>query len=140
MNDEMGTGIVRLRCRSRFKDTVARLKDALRSRHLKLVAEIDHGGDAALIGMSMPATKLFIFGSSAAGTPIMLSAPLSALDLPLKALVFEDGEAVWIAYNSPEYLQQRHGFPNALLKNVSGVREICEQAAQPTSHPVVEPC
>ncbi len=129
MNVELGWGIVRLECRSGFLDTVTRLKAALRRRQLKLLAEIDHSGDAALVGMPMPATRLFIFGNPAAGTPFMLCAPSTALDLPLKALVYEEGEAVWIAYNSPEYLQQRHGFPNALLNNISGIREICEEAA-----------
>jgi uncharacterized protein (DUF302 family) len=129
MNDKLGMGIVRLRCRSGFLDTVKRLMAALQRRYLTLLAEIDHSGDAASVDLRMPATRLFIFGNPVAGTPLMLSAPSTALDLPLKALVYEDGEAVWIAYNTPEYLQQRHGFPNALLKNISGIREICEEAA-----------
>jgi uncharacterized protein (DUF302 family) len=129
MDDELGWGIVRLRCRYGFLDTVTRLMAALQRRHLKVLAEIDHSRDAASVGMLMPATKLFIFGNPEAGTPLMLCAPLTALDLPLKALIYEDGNEVWIAYNSPAYLQQRHGFPDALLKNVSGIREICEEAA-----------
>ena len=129
MNDELGWGIVRLRCRSGFLDTVARLMAALQRRHLKVLAEIDHSRDAAAVGMPMPASKLFIFGNPAAGTPLMLCAPLTALDLPLKALIYEDRNEVWIAYNSPAFLQQRHGFPTALLNNISGIREICEEAA-----------
>lgn len=129
MKQELGIGIVRLRCRSGFLDTVARLNIALERRHLKVVAEVDHSGDAALVGIPMPDTKLFIFGNPAAGTPLMLSAPLTALDLPLKALIYEEEGVVWIAYNSPDYLQQRHGFPNALLKNISAIRDICEEAA-----------
>ena len=58
----------------------------------------------------------------------MLSAPSSALDLPLKALVYEDEEGVWISFNSPEYLRERHGFSDSLLKNISGIREICNEA------------
>jgi uncharacterized protein (DUF302 family) len=129
MDDELGWGIVRLRCRSGFLDTVTRLMAALQRRHLKVLAEIDHSRDAASVGMPMPPTKLFIFGNPESGTPLMLCAPSTALDLPLKALIYEDGNEVWIAYNSPAYLQQRHGFPDALLKNVSGIREICEEAA-----------
>lgn len=129
MTEELGCGIVRLKCQYGFQDTVTRLMASLRRRHLKLLAEINHSGDAAAVGMPMPATRLFIFGNAAAGTPLMLCAPSTALDLPLKALVYEDGQAVWIAYNTPEYLQQRHRFPNALLKNVNGIREICEEAS-----------
>ena len=123
-------GIVQLRCRSGFLDTVERLMVSLKRRHLKLLAVIDHSGDAASVGMPMPATRLFIFGNPAAGTPLMLSAPSVALDLPLKALVYEEADTVWIAYNSPEYLQQRHDFPDSLLTNIGGIREICGEAAQ----------
>ncbi len=69
--------------------------------------------------MDLPATKLFIFGNPAAGTPLMLCAPLTVPDLPLKVLVYAEGDEVCIAYNSPAFLQQRHGFPGALLKNIS---------------------
>jgi uncharacterized protein (DUF302 family) len=128
MKDDLGWGIVRLECRSGFRETVARLEIALERRHLRVLAEIDHSGDAASVGISMPATRLFIFGNPVAGTPLMLQVPLAALDLPLKALVFEEGGSVWIAYNSPEYLQHRHGFSDILLTNVSGIREICQEA------------
>lgn len=129
MDGEFGSGIVRLKCRSGFLDTRTRLLAILRRRRLKVSAEIDHSGDAAAVGMPLAPTRLFIFGNPAAGTPLMLCAPSTALDLPLKALVYQDGDDVWIAYNSPEYLQQRHGFPSALLKNISAIREICEEAA-----------
>ena len=75
--------------------------------------------------MTMPPTKLLIFGSPKAGTPIMLAAPSSALDLPLKILVREDTDGkVWIAYNSPAYLQQRHGIPPELLPNLAVVEAL----------------
>ena len=128
MDREYEHGIVRLRCRSDFSETVARLVQALQRRNLKLIAKIDHSADAALVNLLMPNTKLFIFGNPAAGTPVMLSAPSSALDLPLKALVYENEEGVWISYNSPEYLRERHGFSDSLLKNISGIREICREA------------
>ncbi len=112
----------------RVLETVVRLKAALERRNLRLLAEIDHSNHASSVGISMPATRLFIFGNPVAGTPLMLHAPLAALDLPLKVLVHEEEGSVWIAYNSPEYLQQRHGFSDVLLKDISAIREICEEA------------
>src|ERR1700730_6908716 len=89
--------------------TVERLKNILQAKGVTLFALIDHSGEAEKVGMKMPPTKLFIFGSPKAGTPLMLAAPSIALDLPLKILVWEDAQAkVWVSYNSPEYLRQRH--------------------------------
>ena len=86
---------------------------------------IDHSGEAAKVGMTMPPTKLLIFGSPKAGTPLMLAAPSVAIDLPLKILVWEDGQGkVWISYNSPEYLKERHGLPEALLQNIAVVETL----------------
>jgi len=79
----------------------------------------------------MPPTKLLIFGNPKAGTPLMLAAPSSAIDLPLKILVWEDGQGkVWASYNSPQYLQQRHGFPQELLSNIAVVETLAAKAAE----------
>ena len=79
----------------------------------------------------MPPTKLLIFGSPKAGTPLMLAAPSVAIDLPLKILVWEDGENnVWISYNSVAYLQERHGLPQELLKNIQVVETLALKAAE----------
>jgi len=81
--------------------------------------------------MTMPPTKLLIFGSPRAGTPIMLVAPSAALDLPLKILVHEDNEGkVWITYNAPSYLQQRHAIPNELLPNLAVIEPLARSAAE----------
>src|SRR3984893_1244155 len=89
--------------------TVEKLTEILHSKGLTLFALVDHSGEAEKVGMKMRPTKLFIFGSPRAGTPLMLAAPSIALDLPLKILVWEDAQAkVWVSYNSPEYLRQRH--------------------------------
>ena len=75
--------------------------------------------------MKMPATKLLIFGSPNAGTPLMLASPSTALDLPLKILVSEDNQrSVWISYNNPRFLRQRHGFPEELLHNVAVIEQL----------------
>jgi len=111
--------------------TVERLKNILQSKGSTLFAVIDHSGEAEKVGMKMRPTKLLMFGSPKAGTPVMLAAPSIALDLPLKALVWEDSEGkVWVSYNSPEYLKERHDIPDALLQNISAVRSIVEDAVR----------
>lgn len=78
----------------------------------------------------MPATQLLIFGNPKSGTPLMMASPSIALDLPLKALAWEDAQGtVWLSYNAPEYLKQRHGLRNELLNNISGVGALIENAA-----------
>jgi uncharacterized protein (DUF302 family) len=112
-------------------ETVDRLKEMLRSRGITLFALVDHSGEAAKAGMKMPATKLLVFGSPKAGTPLMLDAPSAAIDLPLKILVREDGEGrVWISYNSPAYLQERHGFARELIPNIAAVEALAAAAAE----------
>jgi len=88
------------------EQTVDRLKNILQSKGVTLFALVDHSGEAEKAGMKMRPTKLLIFGSPKAGTPLMLAAPSIAIDLPLKILVWEDGQRkVWISYNSPEYFR-----------------------------------
>jgi uncharacterized protein (DUF302 family) len=78
----------------------------------------------------MPNTKLLIFGSPKAGTPVMLAAPSIAIDLPLKILAWEDaGGKAWLSYNSPQYLQQRHQVPDDLLNILAGVETLAANAA-----------
>jgi uncharacterized protein (DUF302 family) len=96
-----------------------------------MFALIDHSGEAAKIGMKMRPTKLVIFGSPKGGTPVMVAAPTLAIDLPLKALVWEDESGkVWVSYNSPAYLQQRHGVPEELIKNIGVVGALVAKAVE----------
>lgn len=97
--------------RSRFSldETLQRLRSAIESKGATVFAVIDHAGEAARVGLAMPPTQLLIFGSPRAGTPAMLAAPSLAIDLPLKILVSEEGGAVWMSYNTAEYLADRHG-------------------------------
>jgi uncharacterized protein (DUF302 family) len=112
-------------------DTVEKLKEILQARGVTLFAVIDHSGEAAKVGMKMPPTKLLIFGNPKGGTPLMLAAPSSAIDLPLKILVAEDAAGkVWVSYNSPAYLQERHGFPENLLQNIAVVETLAAKAAE----------
>jgi len=111
--------------------TVERLKNILESKGVKLFALIDHSGEAEKVGMKMRPTKLLIFGNPKAGTPLMLAAPSIAIDLPLKILIWEDTAGkVWLTYNNPEFLRERHGLPPDLMQNVSVVEALASEAAE----------
>src|SRR5438874_7954256 len=110
-------------------ETVGKLKTILQAKGVTLFALIDHSGEAEKVGMKMLPTRLLIFGNPKLGSPIMLAAPTSAIDLPLKILVWEDDRGkVWISYNSPEYLQQRHGLPQELMQNIAVVETLAAQS------------
>src|SRR5262245_38042359 len=112
-------------------ETVEKLKGILQTKGVTLFALIDHSGEAQKVGMKMRPTKLLIFGSPKAGTPLMLAAPTSAIDLTLKILIWEDGKGkVWVSYNSPEYLQSRHGLPQELLQNIAVVETFAVKAGE----------
>src|SRR6201997_2229540 len=111
--------------------TVDKLKNILRAKGVALFALVDHSGEAEKVGMKMRPTKLLIFGSPKAGTPLMLAAPSVAIDLPLKILVWEDAQGkVWVSYNSPTYLQERHDLPTELVQNISVVETLAAKAAE----------
>jgi uncharacterized protein (DUF302 family) len=93
--------------------TVSRLTELLTAKGIKLFAVIDHSGEASRIGQDLRTTKLAIFGNPAAGTPVMVAAPLAALDLPLKLLIWEgEGGQTWVSYNDVSYLVKRYGLPD----------------------------
>ncbi|HZW96468.1 MAG TPA: DUF302 domain-containing protein [Candidatus Eremiobacteraceae bacterium] len=124
-------GIVDKPSNHTVEQTVDRLKSILQAKGVTLFAVIDHSGEAEKVGMKMPPTKLLIFGSPKAGTPLMLAAPSIAIDLPLKILVWEDAQGkAWISYNSAAYLQQRHGLPSELLQNIAVVETLAVKAGE----------
>jgi uncharacterized protein (DUF302 family) len=124
-------GIVSIPSNHSVDETVDKLKNILQSKQITLFTLIDHGGEAAKAGLKMPPTKLLIFGNPKGGTPLMLSAPSTALDLPLKVLVSEDAQGkVWLSYNSPEYLKERHGLPSNLLQNIAVVETLAAAAGE----------
>jgi uncharacterized protein (DUF302 family) len=126
-----GKGIVDKLSNHSVDQTVEKLKNILQSKGIALFALVDHSGEAEKAGMKMPPTKLLIFGSSKAGTPLMLSAPSIAIDLPLKILVWQDRQGkVWVSYNSPDYLKERHGLPEDLLQNIAVVETLAAKAAE----------
>ena len=112
-------------------ETAEKLKGILQARGVTLFVLVDHSGEAERVGMKMPPTKLLIFGNPKAGTPLMLAAPSSAIDLPLKILVWDDAQGkVWVTYNSPAYLQERHSLPPELLQNIGVVETLATKAAE----------
>jgi uncharacterized protein (DUF302 family) len=111
--------------------TVQKIEAILASKGVKLFAVIDHSGEAERAGLAMRPTKLLIFGNPKAGTPLMLAAPTSALDLPLKALVWEDAKGkTWISYNRLGYLKERHGLPPGLVANLAFIETLAAEAAE----------
>jgi uncharacterized protein (DUF302 family) len=126
-----GKGIVDKPSNHSVDQTVEKLKNILQTKGVALFALVDHSGEAEKVGMKMRPTKLLIFGSPKAGTPLMLAAPSVAIDLPLKILVWEDGNGkVWVSYNSPEYLKERHGLPQDLVQNIGVVETLASKAGE----------
>jgi uncharacterized protein (DUF302 family) len=123
-------GIVDLPTPHTVDETVTRLRGILDAKGITLFALVDHSGEAAKVGMSMPPTKLLIFGSPKAGTPLMQASPSIAIDLPLKILVWQDESGkVWISYNSAEYLRERHNVPAELGPVLAAVETLAATTA-----------
>jgi uncharacterized protein (DUF302 family) len=126
-----GDGLVRVASKYSVDESVERLKAIFAEKGLQVFAVVDHSGEAEKAGLKMRPTKVVIFGSPKAGTPLMVAAPTLAIDLPLKALVAEDESGkVWVWYNSPEYLQERHGVPAELVKNIAGAGMLVAKAVE----------
>ena len=129
MSSPADNGFISEPSRYSVDETTARLKDLLQQKGIALFALIDHSGEAEKVGLKMPPTTLLIFGNPRAGTPLMLAAPSSAIDLPLKILIWEDSEArVWLSYNDPAYLGHRHAVPSDLLQNIAAARTLATSA------------
>jgi uncharacterized protein (DUF302 family) len=122
-------GLVQIASPYSVEETLRRLQAAFAAKGLQVFAVIDHSGEAEKVGLKMRPTKVVIFGSPKAGTPLMVAAPSLAIDLPLKALVAEDAVGkVWLTYNDPEYLQARHGVSEQLIKNLAGAGTVIAKA------------
>jgi uncharacterized protein (DUF302 family) len=120
-------GIVNMPSKHSVDDTLGKLLEA---KGIAVFALVDHSGEAAKVGMKMRPTKLLIFGNPKGGTPLMLAAPSIAIDLPLKILIWQDEEEkVWVSYNTPEYLAERHGLPSNLAQNIGFVETLASNIA-----------
>ena len=126
-----GSGLVQVASRCSFDETVRRLQTAFAEKGLQVFAVIDHSGEAEKAGLKMRPTKVVIFGSPKGGTPLMVAAPSLAIDLPLKALVAEDADGnVSVTYNDPQYLKERHGVPEELIKSLAGAGIVIAKAVE----------
>jgi len=124
-------GIIDIVSNHSVDEVVEKLKGILSAKGVTLFALVDHSGEAAKAGMTMPPTKLLIFGSPKAGTPLMLASPSIAIDLPLKILVWEDSDGkTWVSYNAPDYLRERHGVPQELMQNIAVIEVLAAKAAE----------
>jgi uncharacterized protein (DUF302 family) len=132
MGVESGRGIESVESSRGWHETVAHFEKSLAARGMTLFAKVDFTSDANNSGLEMPQTLLMIFGNPKGGTPLMVAAPSSALDLPLKVLISQDPDGkVWLSYNTPEYLAARHDIPADLVKNIAGIREVVKDGASP---------
>ena len=127
----MANGIIDVSSRYSVPETLARLQTILKEKGITVFALVDHSGEAEKAGLSMRPTKVLIFGSPKGGTPLMVAAPRLAIDLPLKALAWQDEQGrVWLSYNTPEYLHERHGFPAELMKNIAVIGTLVQKAVE----------
>src|SRR6202030_3911576 len=124
-------GIVNQPSTHSVDDTLGKLQHILEAKGIAVFALVDHSGEAAKVGMKMRPTKLLIFGNPKGGTPLMLAAPSVAIDLPVKILIWEDDqEKVWVSYNTPEYLAERHGLPPHLAQNIGFLDALASNIAE----------
>jgi uncharacterized protein (DUF302 family) len=129
MSTSAQNGLIHLASKYSVDETLRRLEELLQQKGLTTFAKVDHSGEAAKVGLEMRPTKLLIFGSPKAGTPLMQASPSLAIDLPLKALFWQDADSnVWLTYNDPTYLMRRHDVPSELLPNIAGASALLEKA------------
>jgi uncharacterized protein (DUF302 family) len=123
-------GVVTIASEHSCAVTMQRLETLLKERGVTIFARIDFSGDAERVGLDLRAEQMLIFGNPKAGTPLMAEAAVSGLDLPIKALVWEDaGGKTWIAYNDPEYIVKRHNLSPALAANLAAALPLVKLSA-----------
>jgi uncharacterized protein (DUF302 family) len=124
-----GEGIISKASKYSAPETLDRVDALLQSKGIKIFVRVDHSGEAEKVGLKMPPTQLLIFGNPKGGTPMMLAAPTAAIDLPLKALAWQDSDGkVWLSYNDPEYIKKRFGLSDDQIKTIVGIGPLIEQA------------
>jgi uncharacterized protein (DUF302 family) len=130
-NAAFPAGMIVLPSAHSVADTMARLESLLKEKNVLIFARIDFSGDASRAGLELLPEQMLIFGNPKGGTPLMAQKPTVGLDLPLKALVWQDSDGkTWLGYNDPKYIVQRHGVDEALQKNLAAVIPLLESAAR----------
>jgi uncharacterized protein (DUF302 family) len=128
---QAGGNVVTKPSKYSVSETIDRIERAVTAKGMKIFARIDHGGEAKNVGLEMRPTQLLIFGNPKGGTALMVARPTAAIDLPMKALAWEDKDGkVWLTYNSPELLKDRHGVPEELTSKLDPVGKLLEQAVE----------
>jgi uncharacterized protein (DUF302 family) len=124
-----GDGIISKPSKYSVPETLHRLETILTEKGIKIFTLVDHSGEAEKAGLKMPPTQLLIFGNPKGGTPVMLAAPTAAIDLPWKALAWQDANGqVWLSYNDAAYIQHRFGLSDDVMKPLAGLGAVIEQA------------
>jgi uncharacterized protein (DUF302 family) len=124
-------GLVNVPSKYSVSETLDRLESIVKKKGITVFARLDFSSEASQVGLKMKPSQLLIFGSPKAGTPLMIANPTIGIDLPLKALSWEDSNGkVWLSYNKPEYLKDRYGLPDELIKNISGIKMLVEKAVE----------
>jgi uncharacterized protein (DUF302 family) len=119
-------GIITKTSHDSVEDTVARLTDLIAARGMELFATLDHSGAARRVGLDLRDTKVIIFGSPTAGTPVMSASPLAALDLPLRILVWDDQGQTKVSYTDPAVLAARHDLTSELAQRLAGINALTD--------------
>lgn len=126
-----GMGIVTLASKYSFQETLSRLEGLIQAKGATVFARIDHSEEAQKAGLKMPPTVLLIFGSPKMGTSVMLTAPTAAIDLPMKALVLQDGDGkVWLSYNDPKHFAGRFGLSEDQVAPIAGIRSLAKEVVE----------
>jgi uncharacterized protein (DUF302 family) len=126
---QSGEGIISKPSKYTVAETLDRLEAILSAKGIKVFARVDHSGEAEKSGLKMPPTQLLIFGNPKGGTPVMLAAPTAAIDLPMKALAWQDADGkVWLSYNDSAYIQRRFGLAEDVMKPLAALGAVIEQA------------
>lgn len=124
-----GEGIISKPSKYSVSETLHRLQTILTGKGIKVFALVDHSGEAEKAGLKMPPTQLLIFGNPKGGTPVMLASPTSAIDLPWKALVWQDAKGqVWLSYNDPAYIQRRYSLEDEVMQPLVSLSAVIDQA------------
>ena len=132
MSESAQTSVVTKVSSRSVAETVERLEHSIDARGFKLFRVIDHSGTAEQVGVQMPDSKLVMFGNPPKGAAVMLAVPLAALDLPLRVLVWEDGNGVVsVSYNSPEFMAERYRLEGALRAPFDAIESIVEAVLGP---------
>ena len=123
-------GLITIKSAFGPEETMQRLEAEVRAKGMTVFAHVDHAAGAAAVGLPLRPTDLLIFGNARGGTPLMQSQQAIGIDLPLKALVYQDAEGkTWLAYNDPAWLAQRHGIDAVVEANISAMTAVLEAVA-----------